>query len=440
MTLAAGLGECQRLLEETAEEAHLPGLIAAGFVGSTQAWKGSAGAVGAQYRIGSITKTFTAVAVLQLRDEGRLELTDPVGRHVVDAPHGDRSVGELLAHSAGITAEPRGEWWERTPGRTWAVIAASNTRDPVFPAQQRHHYSNLGYAILGELVARLRNQPWFEAIAERILARVGLTETSYLPREDAAPGTSRDPWTGIRYREPAHDAEAMAPAGQLWSTTADLARWGDVLVNGYDGVLSSGTAKEMRTVHAADPDTQHRGGYGLGLRLHWRPGSTLVGHTGSMPGFLAGLFCDASSGVGAVILANATTGFEPERLCAALVDRLEPVVAGAPSGAGDRFDVERPQTSPATGLAGEWFWGNTLMPLQPTPAGFLLGRGAEARAFRFVEKDRYVGVDGYFAGESLRVHRDRAGDASHLEVVTFVFTRRPYDPTAPIPGGLPEPL
>lgn len=70
-----------------------------------------------QYRIGSMTKAFVAALVLQLRDEGRLDLTDPVGTHVPEGPYPDRTLRSLLTHTSGMQAEPNGPWWERAPGR-----------------------------------------------------------------------------------------------------------------------------------------------------------------------------------------------------------------------------------------------------------------------------------------------------------------------------------
>ncbi|MBA2774784.1 MAG: serine hydrolase, partial [Nocardioidaceae bacterium] len=91
-------------------------------------------------------------------------------------------------------------------------------------------------------------------------------------------------------------------------------------------------------------------------------------------------------------------------------------------------------------LAGDWYWGNVAMTAAATTDGFTLTTEGAARAFVEVGTDTYRGGNGYFAGEELRVVRRPDSSVSHLEVVTFIFTRTPYDPRAPIPGGLPEPL
>ncbi len=261
---------------------------------------------------------------------------------------------------------------------------------------------------------------------------LGLTGTTFDAPVGAAVGSSRDPLSDRLVREPSEDEGAMAPAGQLWSTVDDLARWADVLVAGQPGVLAPETAVEMRTIRSGSPERQHRGGYGLGLRLHWAPTSTIVGHTGGLPGFQAGMFVDATTRVGAVVLTNATSGLDPEQLCVALID-----AAAA--------DVEVPgpladPSSPAAELSGAWYWGNTPMTLVATADGLCLVEDGDVARFRREGPDRYRGLDNYYAGELLSVHRDADGTPRYLEVVTFILTRSPYDPLAPIPGKPPEPF
>ena len=136
-------------------------------------WTGSAGDAPArpldtQYRIGSITKTITAVLVLQLVRDGRLGLDDPVSSVLGDAglagtPLARTTLRGLLAHHAGLPSEPVGDWWERSPGLTWDELVAANAgARPVFPARQQFHYSNLAYALLGEAVARVHGSPWWD--------------------------------------------------------------------------------------------------------------------------------------------------------------------------------------------------------------------------------------------------------------------------------------
>jgi CubicO group peptidase (beta-lactamase class C family) len=428
---------CDSILTDAGESGRLPGVVASVFRRDEQLWTAGFGATASQYRVGSITKTFTAVALLRLREEGLLDLDDPLGRHLPDASFPTASLRDLLAHRSGLTAEPTGPWWERSPGVPWPELAAANrSAARVFPPHARYHYSNLGYALLGQVVARHRAMSWYEVVRHDLLAPLGLNATTYHPLDDAAQGTSRDPRSGDLVAEPAFDSVAMAPAGQLWSTVSDLARWGNFLLGGAAGIASASVMTEMRTAQSADADTQHVGAYGLGLRLRWRQASTLVGHTGSMPGFLAALFADPVSGIGAVVLTNATTGVAPEQLAVDLIEAAEQEL-GSPVAPAERAAAP---TAASAELAGEWYWGNTPLRALPVPDGFQLHGPNGTVTFQAVEPDGYRGVDGYYAGEHLRVVRRGDGSVSHLEVVTFVFTRLPYDGRAPIPGGPPRRL
>ena len=429
--------ECDRMAEAAQTEGRLPAFAAAVSIGATTVWQHRSPFQDGQFRIGSITKTMTAVAVMQLRDAGRVDLTAPISRYVPDAPAGNATIRQLLTHSSGIGAEPAGPWWERSPGQTWSQLRFANEgRPPALPADSRHHYSNLGYALLGELIARAYGCSWFDAIRASILDPLGLRSTSYLPMANAVQGTSRRP-DGRLVAEPAYDYEAMAPAGQLWSTTADLSRWASFLVTGADEVLGLSSLEEMATVHSADPAVQHLGGYGLGLRLWWRSRSALRGHTGSVPGFLAALAVDPVSRVGAVALADVTTGLDGAALTTRLIDVVEPALTRP-----QVPDEARPGELPdwATALAGDWYHGNTRSVMHVDGAELVLTGPFGRHRFRLLGPDRLRGDDGYFAGEELLVRRRGDGSVSHLDVATFLYSRAPYDPSTPVPGGLPDVL
>jgi CubicO group peptidase (beta-lactamase class C family) len=148
-----------------------------------------------QYRIGSITKTFVAVLVMRLRDEGRLDLNDPLDKHLPGTPVGDRTIGRLLAHTGGLSAEPAGEWWERTEGRDWSDLTAAMGPDVVrHRAGRRYHYSNLGFGVLGQVVASLRGVDWSEAVVSEILRPLEMLRTTSRPVPPHAEGSAW-PWS-----------------------------------------------------------------------------------------------------------------------------------------------------------------------------------------------------------------------------------------------------
>src|SRR4051812_39761165 len=142
-----------------------------------------------QYRLGSISKTVTAVVVMRLRDEGLLRLDDPLDRHLPGTPLGDRTVGQLLSHLSGAAAESPGEWWERTPGRTLDDLRLDET-SVVLGGARRFHYSNLGFGLLGELITRLRGRSWDDVVRAEVLEPLGMRRTGARPEPPAAPGTA----------------------------------------------------------------------------------------------------------------------------------------------------------------------------------------------------------------------------------------------------------
>lgn len=372
-----------------------------------------------QYRIGSITKTLTAVLIMQCRDDGLLALNDAVGKHLSGVAFGDLTIRQLLAHSGGMNAEPKGVWWERNPGVSFETLtAAMDESQAAGQPDRRHHYSNLGYALLGEVAARLRGAPWMELVASRILDPLEMRRTTYFPVAPAAQGFSVHPFSGRLEEEPAYDSGAMAPAGQLWSTIEDLAKYAAFWIDpGYD-VLNRDTIDEMAAPTAADPREALSASYGLGLRLHADDPHLFVGHTGSMPGFLAGLFVDRVRRIGAVTLGNATYG-----KCASVpLDLMRTLASHEPSLPAEW--VPEPELAQGEELLGHWYWGNT--PLTMSVAGGILQlSGAMSCRFSPVGQDLYRGRDGYFAGERLRVVRE-GDEISHLNLATFTLTRTPY--------------
>ncbi|GAA0515956.1 serine hydrolase [Saccharopolyspora subtropica] len=389
-----------------------------------------------QYRIGSITKTFVAVLVMRLRDEGRLDLADKLDEHVTGTSIGNRNIGEILSHSSGLTAEPAGQWWERTPGGSAEELLASIDAQAVRPTP-RHgfHYSNVGFGVLGELVSRLRGAPWHEVLQREILTPLGMTRTTLGPVAPHARGFAVHPWADVVLPEPAEDAGAMAPAGQLWSTFDNLARWAR-FINGDTGdVLHPDTVAEMRAPASVDDGGEWRAGYGLGFQLARHRGRRLAGHTGSMPGFLATLWSDPAESTSVIFMANTTAGVTGA-FATDLLDLLAEHEPRIPEPWEPRPDVDIRLLE----LTGQWYWGPTPYVLRVLPSGLLdlvpwQGRGRASR-FRANADDTWTGLDGYYAGEVLRIGRNADGVPTHLNLNTFIFTRTPYDTEAPVPGGV----
>lgn len=425
-----------RRLAVEQSESRVPSLVAAVVRDGKVAWFGARGLVDqapptrhTQYRLGSITKSLVAVVVMRLRDEGRLDLLDPLAKHVPGTPFGEVSIAQLLSHTAGLSAEPPTGWWERTPGLpAEELISRLDLGIAKHRAGRYYHYSNLGFGMLGELVARHRGTTWLRAVQQEVLDPLGMDATTARPRAPHATGFAVHPFADVLLAEPEHDAVSMAPAGQLWSTADDLARWAAFVAGDTGGVLSSETLAEMREPATVGDGDAWSDGYGLGMQLMRAAGRRLAGHTGSMPGFLATVWADPADDLGVLFLANTTSGVRRTLLSdlLAIMAELEP-----------RLPAEwRPSHADPDLLAltGLWHWGPAPYVLRVLPERglSLTPVSGVGRASRFVpqEDGTWLGLDGYYAGETLRVAAD------HLDLNTFIFTRTPYDPSAPVPGGV----
>lgn len=377
-----------------------------------------------QYRIGSISKTFTAVLVFQERDAGRLSLDDTLGRHVDGLPVGHLRLRDLLAHRSGLRTEPPAPFWEAAPGRSAADLRAGLDRDDVvLPPGRAWHYSNLGYALLGLVVEHLAGAPFADVLAERVLRPLGLTRTTWLPAPPAAPGLRLRPFRDELVAEPTPDTGVMGPAGQLWSTPADLCRWGAFLAAGHDDVLARATLDEMaEPVAVADLEGWTEAA-GLGLQLHRSGERVYAGHGGSMPGFTAGLLVDRRRGHVAAACGNLWRA-------ATLTDLARDLLDEVASAAAEPGWATASTPAAVADLLGWWWWRDLAFVATATPDGVVLARHDDpADRDHFAgDGDRFVCVEGDSRGERLTVVRDRGGGVTALDLGGRVFTRDPSEP------------
>ncbi|WP_369170627.1 serine hydrolase domain-containing protein [Streptomyces sp. R28] len=427
-------------------EGRAPSLVAAVVRDGRTVWHGSRTSVdghapdeNVQYRIGSITKTFTAVLVLRLRDEGLLDLSDSLEKHLPGTGAGEATIAELLAHTSGLAAETPGPWWERSPASLRPGLSDVLGEQPfLHPSGRRFHYSNPGYTLLGALVEELRGASWEDVLRREVLEPLGLNRTSTRAQAPHAGGWAVHPWADVMLPEPVEDLGLMAPAGQLWSTTSDLARFAAFLVKGDDRVLGAESLREMRTPAAPPEAADMASGYAycLGLEIRHQDGRTLVGHSGSLPGFLACLTAGVEDDVAVVVLANCTSG----PLLFTVAADLVRIVAEAEPRIPEPWRPMPEVDSAALELAGQWYWGTHAFGLRLTADGLvslepLSGKGRRSR-FRANGDGTWTGLEGYYAGELLKAVRRPNGAVDHLDLGSFVFTRQPYHEGAAVPGGV----
>jgi CubicO group peptidase (beta-lactamase class C family) len=427
--------ELARLVRRTQADARLPSVVAAVFSRGDVLWSDAVGLADAesgeeataehQYRIGSITKTFTAAAVMQLRDAGDLSLDDRLDRHLPDAADGSPTIRGLLSHLSGMQREVPGELWETMefPDRAGLLDAYAKAEQVLAPGSH-WHYSNLAFSLLGQVVEQRAGIRYERYVEERLLRPVGLGRTTWDEAAPAAQGYFVEPFEDVVRREAHPDLRAKRPAGQLWSTVGDLARWGSFLAEPDPAVLRPETAAEMRSFQGLADLERWTRGYGLGLQLFREGERIFFGHTGGMPGFISAVIYSVPERVGAAVLTNAT-----------YADRAMELVLGLATRAAEALAVPDPWRPAAAapdeldGVLGSWWSEGTEWVFQYRD-GRLCAQARDAAerqpaaVFEADGDDRFRVISGPERGELLRVVRDGSGRPVKLYWATYPFTKR----------------
>ena len=275
------------------------------------------------YSICSISKLFTSIATMQLRDAGKLRLDDPVAKHLpwfnikrTYPNDGEITIEGLLTHASGLPRESDYPYWS---GPDFAfptheqVVARLSSQETLYPAERYFQYSNLGLTLAGEIVAARSGTAYDTYVRTRILEPLGLKSTrTDLPESERngrlATGYGSTTRDGTRRPAAFFNARGITPAAGFSSTADDLAAFASwqfrLLSGGTDaGVLKASTLREMQRVHFIDPDWETT--YGLGFAV-WRDGDkTFVGHGGSCPGFRTHLLMQPGERIATVVMTNA---------------------------------------------------------------------------------------------------------------------------------------
>jgi D-alanyl-D-alanine carboxypeptidase len=273
------------------------------------------------YRVASITKTFTATAVMQLVEQGRLSLDDPVSKHLPwftpkDAdPTRPVLVWHLLAHIAGLQREAPGTDWDQLEGPDVATVKSTTAATPLaVPPLTRLKYSNYGFTVAGELVAAVSGLPYPRCVQERILSPLGMTNSLLLDGTESRPGLAvpygRRLPLQARGVEQQMNKQGILSAGGLVSSVRDLAKYASLQFNEADDfkgpVLSGHSLREMHRPRFLLPDWST--GWGLGWRLVRGDKRASFEHSGSLPGYKSKVLIYPASKVAAIVLINAEDG------------------------------------------------------------------------------------------------------------------------------------
>ena len=426
---------CERIVRTLQADERVPAVSAAVARADRPLWSFQVGTAGGdtrldehtQFRIGSVTKTFTAVLVMQLRDQGLLGLDDPLRAHLDVPAHGDLTIRAMLSHTAGLQREPAGNLWDAgsvVPNAD-GLIADLVRAEAVLPPSRRWHYSNLAYALLGQLVARKVGGTWAEVLADRLLTPLGLTDTTVDRRAPYAEGYLVEAYSDHARVEPEFPMGGASPAAQLWSTAADMAKWALFLAEPDPAVLAAATVEEMsQPLTVTDPE-QWVAGWGLGLILVPQGGRVQhVGHDGAMPGFLAGVYSRRGRKIGAAVLGSSTTAgaicAAPHALLAASLEQDPPAI--------EAWTPGEPAPEEFASALGRW-WSEGSEFVFSWRRGHLEARAVAAPAdkppaiFGVEGADQLRGVSGREVGERLELTRDASGAVVMMRWSTYRLTR-----------------
>ena len=431
----------ERLVRDEQREKRAPSLAAAVVRDRELAWETAVGFADAesgiettphtQYRVGSITKTFTATAIMQLRDAGKLDLEDRLDRHV-DGAAQRPTIRRLLSHASGLQRETQEDSWLTFRfAEADELLGSLAQAEQVLPPGARFHYSNLAYALLGIVVERVSGMQYTDYVRERLLEPVGLTRMGFEPEEPAAKGYLAQPYADGVWDTVPVQTGAWAAAGQLWGTAGDVCRWGAFLADPDESILAKKTAEEMRSVQAIDDHERWLSGYGLGVGLRRDGDRILAGHGGSMPGFIAQLFFSPREKIVATTLTNESQARIGE-LALALVRTTAEEWPVAP----EPWRVGEAPPEDVVPMLGIWFLETTQVVLR-WREGKLEARSPEdsdwepSTVFERETDDRWRTVSGPEQGEALRIERAPDGLVTRMIWAGYPVTREPGPWRAP---------
>lgn len=345
--LAAAFPEIEQLFKTYVERAHMPGAVFGIIIDGELVWVKTAGVretkanapvtPDTMFRIASMTKSFTALSILKLRDEGKLSLDDPVARYVpslANLPYPTKDSPELtirllLTHSEGFPED--NPWGDRQLAQTDETMKAWMQAGIPFSTAPgtAYEYSNYGFAILGQVVTQASGRPYAEYVRDNILRPLGMTssgfEKSDVPSERIAIGYrfEDDKWK----EEPILAHGSFGAMGGLWTTARDLARYVAFHLSAFPprdeedrGPVKRSSVREMQQAWRMQPASALRAtvdsplllgvssyGYGLGSSQDCRF-THIVGHGGGLPGYGSLMRWLPEYGVGMIAMSNLTYG------------------------------------------------------------------------------------------------------------------------------------
>ncbi len=380
------------------------------------------------FSICSISKLFTSVAIMQLRDAGKLSLEDSIQNLLpwfeLKQAHDDSgpiTVRSLLTHSAGLPRESAHPYWTGPdfpfPSKE-AVREGLKGQETLYPSSTYFQYSNLGLSLLGEIVEGVSGLPYDTYVKDNILNPLQLTDTyTELPAslwgDKLATGYSARKRDGSRNKQKRFDAAGITAAAGFSSSVEDLGKFASwqfrLLKEGGEEILKASTLKEMQRVHWMNPDWTTS--WGLGFSVYEVEGKTIVGHGGACPGYRSTLMIDPTDRYAFIVMINAS-GENPSTYARG----MRSVIQKALSGSGESPEGIDLETYTGTYNMQPWWGEEAILPWKgelisiglpaENPANaFTRIRHQEGHTFRRVRKDGSL-------GETWEFQVDEAGKIS----------------------------
>lgn len=293
-------------IEHEMETKEIPSLSIALVDGDGIIWASGFGITGTGadpvYRVGSVSKLFTDIAVMQLVERGELDLDAPLADYLPEPSFASEiTLRQLMSHRAGLIREPPvGNYFDPTEPSLADTIASLDGIPLVYEPGSRTKYSNAGIAVVGYVLETTQDMPFTDYVQENVLARFGMSRSSFVPPADVATGTM---WTydGRVFDAPTFQL-GIAPAGSLYATVEDLARFMRALFRGGDGVVAPETLASMFEPQFRDRDPS--ASYGLGFSVSELDGARMMRHGGAIYGFSTELAFLPDEKLGVVAVAS----------------------------------------------------------------------------------------------------------------------------------------
>lgn len=293
---------------------------------------------GRLFQIGSVSKSFTCIALLQLDEEGVIDIHEPLKRYLpwfeVRTRFGDITLHHLMTHTAGVVMGT-----DATPTSGTEVWELRHTEATSAPGTY-FHYSNSGYKALGLVLKAVTGQSYERTVKERVLYRAGMDSTEAVMTNETRdrlavahePIHDDRPLTRRQELYPAPWFESDTADGTVCSPVEDMLSYIRTLMKGGAGprgrVLTEESFRRMTTPYIHPDDGIHTGGYGYGLNIESVDGHTCIGHQGGMVGYYTSMLMDMDLGVGVMVMVNGPG--EPEEVARFAMEALRNSSEGKP--------------------------------------------------------------------------------------------------------------